>query len=365
MKMLLRLLLVLLAAALAPVWSRPPRVALPPVVQAETSDGPHVLWEGSEATVYHVREGRVTREKAQGAFDLVLPGIAGRPVRVTPAPPVAIRDAWAKPEKILAISDIHGRFDTLSRLLKAQRVVDAELRWRFGAGHLVVVGDVMDRGPQVTEALWFLRSLEAQAHAAGGAVHVLLGNHEAMVLSGDVRYVNPKYLQAPEGLPPHAALYGPSSELGRWLRTRPVLLRLGDLLFLHGGISPEVLAMGLDLSQLNGAIRPALGLRAKEAGGAASILLGSAGPLWYRGLLPEGGNPQATEEHITRVLEYFQVRALVVGHTTLPMLGSFHDGRVIGIDAGIKDGGPGEALLWQKGRFWRARADGGREALER
>ena len=362
MKILLRLLLVLAALTLSPAWCRPPRIPVPPVVQIETSDGPHVLWDGSEATIHLKRNGQVSREKAKGVFELMLPGIAGETIRLSPEPLANAQDTFGKPEKILAISDIHGRFDTLVRVLRAQKVVDANLRWRFGKGHLVVVGDVMDRGPQVTEAYWFLRSLERAARAAGGAVHMLLGNHEAILLAGDTRYVHPKY-QEGEAFPLLAVQYGPASELGRWLRSRPVLLRLGEVLFVHGGISPKVLGLDLSLSQINRTVRQSLGLRARDASGTAAILLGSEGPLWYRGLLPEGGDPQATEEHIGRVLEKFQARILVVGHTTLHTLGRFHGGKVFGIDAGIKDGNPGEAWLWQGGQAWRAGSDGSRELL--
>ncbi|REP65040.1 metallophosphoesterase, partial [Mycobacterium tuberculosis] len=78
-------------------------------------------------------------------------------------------------------------------------------------------------------------SLQQQAAAAGGAVHFVLGNHETMVLYNDLRYVNPKYLKSAQLLGrSYPALYGPDSTIGQWLRTRPVLLRIGDTLFLHG-----------------------------------------------------------------------------------------------------------------------------------
>ena len=72
----------------------------------------------------------------------------------------------------------------------AGKVIDTDLTWSFGDGHLVIVGDVFDRGPNVTECLWLIYRLEQEASAAGGAVHFLLGNHELMVMRGDLRYLN-------------------------------------------------------------------------------------------------------------------------------------------------------------------------------
>jgi len=326
-------------------------------------DGPVVLWKGAEATVYRFRDDNVETETHKGAFELSLPGLAAAPLRLSPQVPEPSGGRFDLPPRIVAVSDIHGRFDTLLTLLKAQRVIDEGLRWRFGKGHLVVVGDVMDRGPQVIEAYWFLRGLEAAAQKAGGRVHVLLGNHEAMVLTGDVRYANPKYLRPREGWPDLSAQMGPDSEPGRWLRNRPVLLKLGPFLFVHGGLSPEFQAGDKGLERLNEEVRAVL---AKEPKGvpAAAAILASGGPLWYRGLLPEGGRPQASDEEIQSLLKALGAKAFVVGHTTLARIGVFHGGRVYGIDAGIKDGRPGEAWLWEKGRTWRGKADGTREALE-
>jgi hypothetical protein len=336
-------------------WAEPPAVASP-----RSDDGPQVLWKRSKAAVFRLRNGTVEKEERRGTFALALPGLAAEPLSLSPAPPAPARARFPLPPKILAVSDVHGRFDSLLTLLQAHKVVDAGLHWRFGKGHLVVVGDVMDRGAQVTEAYWFLRALEAPAQRAGGRVHLLLGNHEAMVMTGDWRYVNAKYLQAPEGWPSVAAQFGADSELGRWLRSRPVLLQLGPFLFLHGGLSPEFLARRLTLEQVNTEARAAL---EKTGRPEATGILGNSGPLWYRGLLPEGGAPQSTDAEIQAALEAYQGRAFVVGHTTLEHLGSFHGGRVYGIDAGLKDGQPGEAWLWEQNQVWRAKADGSLEAL--
>jgi len=331
-------------------------------VATALDDGPQVIWKGKEATIFRSRGGRVEIQKREGAFDLALPGLAAAPLRLDPRPSTPSPVRLALPEKILAVSDIHGRFDTLLALLRAQKVVDEGLRWRFGKGHLVIVGDVMDRGPQVLDCYWFLRGLEAGARKAGGHVHVLLGNHEAMVMSGDTRYVHPKYLKSPEGWPSLGAQYGSDSELGRWLRTRPALLKLGSFLFVHGGLSPEVWGRSQSLEALNAELWTILG-KGPTAENAKAGLLGAKGLLWYRGLLPEGGRPQANDEEIAAMLKAFEAQAFIVGHTTLEHLGAFHGGRVYGIDAGIKDGRPGEAWIWEGGRAWRGTADGRREAL--
>ena len=340
-----------------------PRPAAPPVTQGDVEDGPYVLWKGSHARIYRVRGGRLEQEEATGRLTLSLPGVAARSLTLQPQIPAPAQAEFPAPKKILAVSDIHGRFDTLLSLLKAQKVIDDKLRWTFGRGHLVIVGDVMDRGPNVTEALWFLRALEGAAREHGGWVHVLPGNHEAMVASSDLRYLNSKYAQPIEGLPSQAELLGPDSELGRWLRSRPVLLKLGNILFVHGGISPALVARGWSLDQINARFQSAWGVPAHTAEGDSGLLLGPQGPIWYRGLLPPGGWPSSTDEEITQALSHFKVGAMVVGHTTLDHVTAFHDGKVFGIDAGILKGRPGEAWLWEEGRAWRATSDGKREPL--
>ena len=90
-------------------------------------------------------------------------------------------------EKIVAISDAHGQYDLVINLLRANQVIDENNNWIYGEGHLVITGDNLDRGDKVLDILWFLFFLEKEAAKAGGKVHVLLGNHEVMVLQGDIR----------------------------------------------------------------------------------------------------------------------------------------------------------------------------------
>lgn len=53
---------------------------------------------------------------------------------------------------------------------------------------MVQVGDQLDRGDQEVEILYFLERLQREAAAAGGALHILNGNHETMNVAGQFRY---------------------------------------------------------------------------------------------------------------------------------------------------------------------------------
>ena len=50
------------------------------------------------------------------------------------------------------------------------------------------VGDQLDRGDNELEILYFLERLQQEAQAAGGALHVMNGNHETMNAQGRFRY---------------------------------------------------------------------------------------------------------------------------------------------------------------------------------
>ena len=94
---------------------------------------------------------------------------------------------------VVAFSDIHGQLDLMLEILRNNKVIDSNDNWAFGNGHMVITGDIFDRGEKVTEALWYLYGLERQAEALGGRLHLLLGNHEVMILNNDLRYLHPKY----------------------------------------------------------------------------------------------------------------------------------------------------------------------------
>ena len=117
---------------------------------------------------------------------------------------------------------------------------------------MVMTGDMFDRGHQINEVLWFMYKLDKQASEAGGKLHLLMGNHEQMVMRGDLRYVNERYQVAEKLLNrPYDELYDNSSEIGQWLRSKNTVVKINDSLFLHGGISSEWIERELTLDKAN------------------------------------------------------------------------------------------------------------------
>lgn len=161
-------------------------------------------------------------------------------------------------ERVVAIGDVHGAYDELVGILGEAGLVDESGRWSGGRAHLVSVGDLLDRGDYGRQVMDLMMRLQSEASAAGGAVHVLVGNHESMNLVGDLRYVSEGDFaqfgaQPRDGFPAgffeRRAALAPDGEYGRWLLSLPLALVVNDTLFVHGGVSER--AAGLSLEQLN------------------------------------------------------------------------------------------------------------------
>lgn len=261
-------------------------------------------------------------------------------------------------EKIAALSDIHGQFDLMLELLQANKVIDQAGNWSFGKGHLVLAGDVFDRGPKVTEALWLLYNLEAQAQQAGGAVHMLLGNHEVMTLANDLRYLNKKYQDnAAQLASSYPALYDQNTVLGNWLRSKPVMTIINDHLFLHAGVDADLLKYGKDIAAINQQMQRGLAWSKPEIKSDVTLayLFGSQGPIWFRGYFK---NEAQTPEVLQQVLSHYQLQRIVVGHTTFDAIYQHYQGKVISIDSDIKSGKRAQLLFLENAQVRRADRQG-------
>ncbi len=289
---------------------------------------------------------------------------------MSPQPPKIESSIFEDVPKIFILSDVHGQYDRFVQILKANHVIDEELIWQWGDGHLVVLGDVLDRGPEVTEALWLIHQLEKQAEKKGGKVHFSLGNHEMMVLRGDNRYVNIKYLDGivKKSKINHEDLYGSDMELGRWLRVKNTIVRINNIVFVHGGISAFVTDLNLTARLINDNIRNAIDLSSARLAfdDFSRFLIGSKGPLWYRGYHyeMEGKYPMASPKEIDRILNRFDSDAIVVGHTETDSIITHFDNRIISIDIPMDELGALEALIWENGVFYRIDYRGNKKRLE-
>jgi len=181
--------------------------------------------------------------------------------------------------RVVAFADVHGAYDELVSLLRAQGLVDASLKWSGGDTTLVSLGDLVDRGPASRRVLELLMRLEAEAKAAGGAVQIVLGNHEVMNVVGDLRYVSPEEFAEfagaeddalreaaweqrrgrdppavradfdaafPAGYFAHREAWSAGGRYGAWLLAKPFVLVIDGTAFAHGGLPPRVAELGLD-----------------------------------------------------------------------------------------------------------------------
>lgn len=336
------------------------------------NDGPHVYLQDSRAFAFYACNGEFVRSEwfaTRGAVSL--PGFCGDTASayvVEGRAPRVERDAFDNVPRIFAVSDIHGEYDALVDLLRNAGVVAKDLSWAWGDGHMVIVGDIFDRGAKVTECLWLIHRLEREARAAGGRVHYLLGNHEMMVMQGDLRYVHDRYpsgIVASSGVK-YPDLFGPAMELGRWLRTRNMAVRLNGVVFVHGGMGPEIVRRKLSLKDINEGARAAIDLRSYDLmfNDMPGFLLDTDGPLWYRGYHRAAASyPQATDADIDAILAHLGASAVVVGHTDVGEVQALYGGKVYGIDMSLERVGAFQGLLWDGGTFYRVAGDGSRQPI--
>lgn len=343
------------------------------VAAQETVDGPYVFYQRDSALIRTISQHEdlakpetKTVSKADltaSPLEIKVPGHPDWNFSVSVKSNIAVPpDSWPMPDKMLVLSDIEGEFAAGRGLLIAAKVIDEHYNWIFGTGHLVVAGDLFDRGTEVLPWLWLLYNLEDKAAVAGGRVQVVLGNHDVMQLSGDYRYTDAKYFK-------HAWLmgrdirnvFGDDTELGRWLRSRNVIERTGDMLFMHAGISPEILKKGMGITAINNVCRPFYGANRKDRPDSVKSFFDSNSPFWYRGYF---SNPKAPESQIDSTLQLFGCKTIVVGHTiTDTSLVSLYGGKVIGVDVNEHEGHHA-ALLVENGVLYQVDDKGSKTPLK-
>lgn len=337
------------------------------------TDGPYIMYSSNKVYVNYigVDNGNSVRKvdsmelsRREGMTVKVNTEVPGQTFTVKLKQRLQVeKSEWPRSKKMLVISDLEGNFGAMRKLLTANKVIDQDFNWTFGEGHLVLAGDFVDRGTQQTEVLWLIYSLEQKAKEAGGYVHYILGNHEIMNLSGDLRYLHPKYQMAATLMSRNfVELYGEWSEIGRWLRTKNVAEKIGDMIFVHGGISPSVYRIPFDVPTINKLCRPFYADSTYDYPNLeTSILYSDSGPFWYRGFYK--GNPETVEPQVDSSLSRFSSRHIVTGHTVVAdTVSMFFKGKLFNTDTHHAKG-LSEGLLLEEEKFYRVDASGNRYFL--
>lgn len=316
---------------------------------------------------------------------------------------------WTGVKKIVAIGDLHGDYENFLKILKGTGIISAGCTWTGGKTHLVQTGDVLDRGPDAKKIFDLIMRLEKEAEEAGGKVHMLIGNHEEMNITGIAfsqrEYVTPeqfvsflpdnvrakfenrikKNTEAParkeEG--DKGFLSMPLREswqelidtdkqaqaeytrffnekYGDWILSHNAVIKINDIVFVHGGISEKYSKS--KLKEINDLLRLQLNLvRKGRMPDAPVIVYDGEGPLWYRDLAQK--DEAVLAEEVDRILHNLGVNHMVIAHT--PRRGSQgsseemnrFNGKIWIIDTGISAyyGGNLSALVIEKGDFsvWR------------
>lgn len=235
------------------------------------------------------------------------------------------------------ISDVHGHLADFRDILVAAGLVDADGRWTGGEADLWVLGDLVDRGPDGIGVIRFVRSLQDQAPEH---VHVLMGNHESLMLGqrlfphtrfADVWLVNGGLDSDQQAL---------TDDEVAWLRGLPLVALVGDQLLMHSDTT-QYLDWGSSVEEINATV--ASMLADDDAQQHFDVFAALTSRFDYLG--PDGPEVART------TLSALGGRRLVHGHSIIsslvdvpsarvrePLL--YADGLVLGIDGGRYDGGP-------------------------
>ena len=307
--------------------------------------------------------------------------------------------------RLVAIGDFHGDYGAFEEVMTRAGLMNDGGNWAGGRTRVIQVGDIADRGPDSRQIIEHLRRLQAQAVMTGGQIIALVGNHEGMVMTGDVRYVHPGEYEAfvtdnskvqqqalfeeveddaaawfreqntdasdedikawffgeiaPLGRAEHRLAWRPTGEIGSWVVRNQSVEIVGNTLFVHGGLSAKYTAYSVE--DINKTTAEALNRQTQDR---EASIHDALGPQWYRGLLREpcatmeSGVDEASltvEEELDIVLTHFGVERIVVGHTpSIEGIKANHNGRVIQIDTGMSEyyGGTNSFLeITKKGTF--------------
>ena len=262
--------------------------------------------------------------------------------------------------KVIAIGDLHGNFKAFSKALKLAKAVDDDLNWKGSDLIVVIVGDMMDRGEDEKKLLDTIFRLRLEAKAFNSELIALIGNHEAMNVYGDFRFVSEKgwndfssFYDSQNDDPilksyplwkrGRVAAFRPGGVYAQKLSQLKTVIKIGETVFVHGGVLPLYARYGIEKinSQMSQWLRGEREI--------PEFIKDRRGPLWNRdfSLLTSKKDCQ----QLSLALDILKARTMVVGHTRFPTgIHSKCQNKVYRIDVGLYSKGPFEILeITEKG----------------
>jgi hypothetical protein len=162
---------------------------------------------------------------------------------------------------------------------------------------------------------------------------------------------------------PYYDLYSESSVLGKWLRNQPAVISINDIIFVHGGLSIEMVRRKIDIEHINHLFSDMLLGKPIETDDDIEELIflnDDNGPIWYRGFF---NDETFCVSRLDSILDFYSSKHIVVGHTPSSQIKSRFDNRIIGIDAGMGNDQPGAMLVYKNGVFYTGSASCNRVKL--
>ncbi len=245
-------------------------------------------------------------------------------------------------KRVCAVGDVHGGFDELAATLKALKVANRtakdsfRFRWAGSDSVLVFVGDFNDRGLYTKQVYDAVMDLQQQAEKAGGQVVALMGNHEVMLLNGQIEewaktltshkkqhYQNTLDSFTKDGLDFHQAI-SEKGLYGSWIRNRPLFAVVNGFMFVHAGLPNTPLTKSNLAADFKDDI--------EKGNFKAGIFMNHDSVLWNRDWWKD-------DELVERNLKLLGVMGVVFGHT-IGALGEkgrivAKDNRLVSIDIGM------------------------------
>jgi len=255
-------------------------------------------------------------------------------------------------DRLVAIGDLHGDLVSTRKALRLAGAIDEKDEWKGGSLVVVQTGDQIDRGDDDRAILDLFDTLRDKAKKAGGDVIAMSGNHEIMNAMADFRYVTPGAFAAfddsdakPANEQGRTKAFAPGGPYAKKLAARPVVVAIGDTVFVHGGILPKHVTYGLD--RLNGEVAAFF---TGTLAAPPKMLVAEDGPVWTRMYSAAPGREECVL--LDEALRALGAKRMVVGHTVQRAgISTACDDHVFRIDTGLARyyGGPIEVLALEKG----------------